>query len=477
MPTASIRVRLTAWYGAVLMVTVVGLGAATYLMLARSLRERVDATLDFEFEEARERLDAGHRPVELAGAPAAFHESFLLRVLGPGGRVLAESPRLAGLPLAVPPAGSGAGPAAHFDARLGPIGPCRVVSGRVGSGPERRTVLIATSLDAYLGELEELRGALLTILPAGLAAAMLGGYWLAGRSLAPVGRMTEAARRISAENLGERIAPAGPGDELGRLAETLNAMLDRIDLAFGATRRFTADAAHELRTPLATIRTEAEVALLATRDPEAYREALRSVVEEAERLSRLADRLLLLSREDAGVALTRRPVRLDEAVRQAADAAAVVARGAGVSLRIGPLCPARVAGDPDLIRQVLDNLVGNAVEYTPAGGEVVVSARRADGRVVLEVRDTGVGIPGDALPRIFDRFYRVDESRSRRTGGTGLGLSIAKAAVERHGGTIEVASVPGLGSTFRVAFPAEFDGEPGGPEGLGAASSGSIRKN
>ncbi|RUL84924.1 sensor histidine kinase [Tautonia sociabilis] len=476
MPSASIRVRLTAWYGAVLMVTVVGLGTATYLLLASSLRERVDATLDFEFEEARERLESGHPPGELAGAPAAFHESFLLRVLGPGGRALAESPRLAGLPLPVPATGAGAGPSAHFDATLGPIGRCRVVSGRVGPAPGRWTVLIATPLESYFRELEELRGALLTILPAGLAAATIGGYWLAGRSLAPVQRMTEAARRISAENLGERLAPAGPGDELDLLAETLNAMLDRIDQAFAATRRFTADAAHELRTPLAAIRTEAEVALLAPRPPEEYREALRSVVEEADRLSRLADRLLLLSREDAGRALDRRPVRLDEAVREAAEAAAVAAGRAGVSLRVGPLCPAEVAGDPDLIRQVFDNLLDNAVKYTPAGGEVAVTARREGGRAVIEVRDTGVGIAGDALPRIFDRFYRADPSRSRRTGGTGLGLSIARAVVERHEGTIGVESDPGVGSTFRVAIPARFVEDPGG-RSRAESVSGSIRKN
>ena len=192
---------------------------------------------------------AGQPAEELADAPAAFHEAYLLRILSPMGGPWPRAPTWPVMP-SPSRAWSGVGePSSHISVRLGPLGSYRVVSGAIGADQGHRIVQIATSLDSYEGELSELRGVLWTILPAGLVVATIGGYWLAGRSLAPVQRMTEAARRISAANLGERIEVANPDDELGRLGATLNAMLDRIDRAFAATRRFTADAAHELKTP------------------------------------------------------------------------------------------------------------------------------------------------------------------------------------------------------------------------------------
>ena len=454
MPSSTIRVRLTAWYGGVLMLTLIGLGIAVYMLMERALLVRVDAMLDFEFEEAAERLAEGDTAVELTDAPTAFHEAYLLRIGGPDGRPLAQSPSLVGLAIPVPRVGGPIEPSSHGSVTLGGLGPCRVVGGEIRVGGRRQLLQIATMLEVYRGELADLRGVLWTILPGGLLAATAGGYWLAGRSLAPVQRMTEAARRISAVNLGDRIVLANPRDELGRLGSTLNAMLDRIDRAFAATLRFTADAAHELRTPLASIRTEAEVALLARRSPEDYQETLRSVVEEAERLARLADRLLLLSLEDSGPSLERRSVRLDLAARDAARDASEASRRAGLTLQIEPMPALEVEGDPDLLRQVLDNLLDNAVKSTGDGGTVTVRGHRDGHLAIVEVIDTGVGIPEEALPRIFDRFYRVDPSRSRRSGGTGLGLSIARAVIERHGGTIDAASAVGRGSTFRAVLPA-----------------------
>jgi heavy metal sensor kinase len=454
MTRASIRLRLTAWYGGLLTATIAALGFAASTLMAQSLLKRVDAMLDFEFAEAAERLDSGRPPEGLADAPAAFHETYLLRILGPGGEPLAESPGLEGRPLPVPPGLRAGDPPAHASVALGGRGRFRAAAGAVGSGAGLRIVQIATPLAPYEQELAELRDVLWAILPAGLAAATIGGYWLAGRALAPVDRMTEAARRISAANLGERLAVANAGDELGRLAETLNAKLDRIDREFAATRRFTADAAHELRTPLASIRTEAEACLIAPRSLDDYEETLRSIVEEAERLSRLADRLLALSSEDSRASLPRRWTRLDEAVQEAVDHAAPAADRAGIAIRIDGLPRVEVQGDRDLLRQVFDNLLDNAIKYTPAGGVVTVRGRRDGDRAIVEIDDTGVGIPADAIPRIFDRFYRADPSRNRRTGGTGLGLSIAKAVVERHGGAVEATSEPGRGSTFRVLLPA-----------------------
>lgn len=453
MTPASIRIRLTTWYGTLLVMTIAGLGIAVYMLMAQSLMKRVDAMLDFEFEEAAERLTAGQPAEGLTNAPAAFHEAFLLRIMTPDGQTLAQSPSLNGQPIPVPGLGTVEKASSHLSAKLGALGSCRVVTGAIGSDAEHRIVQIATSLASYEGELAELRVVLWTILPAGLVVATVGGYWLAGRALAPVERMTEAAQRISAANLGERIEVTNAGDELGQLGETLNAMLDRIDHAFVATCRFTADAAHELKTPLASIRAEAEVALLAPRSTDEYEETLRSIVEETERLARLADRLLLLSREDADASLPRRLIRLDEALRAATDHAAEAAAHARILLQVEDLPHVEVEGDHELLRQVFDNLLENAVKYTPAGGVVTVRGRCIDHRAIVEVSDTGVGIPDEALPRVFDRFFRVDTSRSRRTGGTGLGLSIAKAVIERHGGTTEATSTLGQGSTFRVLLP------------------------
>lgn len=453
MPRASIRTRLTMWYGGVLVLTLVGLGVAVYLLMSRVSLDRVDAMLDFEFREAAERLASGRTPESLAEEPAAFHESYMLRVLDERGRVLAQSERLRGQPSPLPAGRPPEGRRLYASVTLGPLGVCRVISDGVATGSGRRIVLIATSLDAWRTELSELRGVLWTILPAGLLAATLGGYWLAASSLAPIGRMAEAARRVSAKNLGERLVVANPDDELGRLAATLNAMLDRIDRGFAAARRFTADAAHELKTPVASIRSEAEVTLLSRRSPEDYERTLRSVVEEAARLARLADRLLALSREDAGGTGGFRPVRLDLTVREAADVARDAARRAGLDFRVEEVPAVSVDADPESLRQVFDNLLDNAVKYTPAGGRIAVRGRCTNGRTVIEVSDTGVGIPAEALPRIFDRFFRADPSRSRRTGGAGLGLSITRAIAERHGGTVEVESRPGTGSTFRVTLP------------------------
>ncbi len=457
MIRTSIRARLTLWYGGVLMLTLLGLGVAVCLLMARASLARVDASLDFEFREAAEALAGGRPAAELASGPAAFHEAYLLRVEAGPDQVLAESPRLAGHSLPRAPDGpTGTGAVQHASLELGPLGACRLVSGRVGTPTGPCVLRIATSMSPWQAEQAELRRVLWAILPLGLLAATAGGYGLASSSLAPIGRMTEAARQITAESLDRRLVVGHPGDELGRLATTLNAMLDRIDRGFAAARRFTADAAHELRTPVATIRTEAEVCLLKARTPEEYAETLRSVVEEAGRLGRLADRLLTLSREDAGATGGPRPVRLDRLVGTSVAAARDAAQAAGIALDLegDALDPMVVMGDAEALRQVFDNLLDNAVQYTTPGGGVRVRGGIDGPWAVVEILDTGVGIAPEVLPRIFDRFFRADPSRCRRTGGAGLGLSIVRAVVERHDGQVEVESRPGVGTRFRVRLPA-----------------------
>jgi heavy metal sensor kinase len=450
----SVRVRLTLWYGGVLAVILLALGGAVYLMLGHALLGRIDDLLDREFHEVEERLEEGAAVETLACGCHDHHGHSALRVRDARGQVLAESRELSGADLPWPADRDGGGqPTYHFGtAPAG--GRYRVKSGKLASDQGELWVQVAAPLDGYDHELAELRAVLLTLLPAGLLLAVAGGYWLAGRALAPVQRMTETARRISAQNLRERIPSANREDELGRLAETLNSMIGRLERSFDAMRQFTADASHELRTPLTAMRTEVEIALRNARTPDDYQQVLASVLEEVERIAKLADSLLLLSREDAGAApAVRRPVRLDDLVREVAGHAKAVAEQAGVALTVGELPVATVDGDPDRLRQVFFNLFDNAVKYNRAGGTVTVRGHRAGRHVAIEVRDTGVGIPADELPRVFDRFYRVDKSRSRRMGGAGLGLSIVKALVEGHGGRVEVESTPGEGSTFRVVLP------------------------
>jgi len=453
MAPASIRARMTSGYVVVLMLTLLGSGVAVYVLLSRALVQRVDEMLDFELAEARERLAAGLPIEELSQEPAAFHETFLLRILAADGRVLAQSSRLDRHSVALPaklPSGAGT---YHWDARLGGSNSYRWVIGEARNGTERMFVQIATSREALEDELEKVRRVLLTMLPAGALAAAFGGYWMAGRALVPVQRMTEAAHRISADNLGDRITVACSHDELGQLATTLNAMLDRIDQAFAASRRFTADAAHELRTPIASIRAEAELCLRSRREIPEYEQILGSVLEEAERLTRLTDRLLLLSRNDAEARFPVRSLRLDLLVARLAEGLQPTARKAGLELRVEELPPVVVDGDDDLLSQAFDNLLDNAVKYTGAGGTITVRGGSDDGWACVEISDTGIGIPEELLPRVFDRFYRVDPSRSRHTGGTGLGLSIARSVIQRHGGTINVMSRRGSGSRFLVSLP------------------------
>jgi len=450
----SIRARLTIWNAAVTAAIIFVLGIIVYFALSRAILERVDAVLSFEYKETVERLEKLGADEELGGVPEAFLEEFLLRVTDPVGRVRMESPILHGMAWQ-PPESQPPGSEPSFDTMsVGASGEQRMVYGRVGGTHAGWTVQIASSLADYRREMAELRNILLMLFPLSLLIASFAGYGLAGRALAPVERITRTAQRISGSNLNERITSDRPDDELGRLAGTLNAMVGRLAESLEATRRFTADASHEFMTPLAQIRTEAEVALQAERPAAEYADVLRSVVEDVERLTRLAGQLLSLAKEDAQAGephLDDCP--LGSVVRAATAAAEPTAVQAGVTLALGDIDDVTLSIDADRLRQVLDNLLQNAIRYNRPGGRVDVSVQVAARHVAILVVDTGIGIPAEALPHIFDRFYRVDRARSRRAGGTGLGLSIARTLVENMHGRIEVESGVGQGSTFRVVLP------------------------
>ena len=291
---------------------------------------------------------------------------------------------------------------------------------------------------------------------AGLAIA--GGYFLAGRVLSPVGAMAQKAREITAESLAKRLPVDNAQDEFGRLATVFNDTLSRLQDAFERLRRFTADASHELRTPLTAMRSVGEVALQHTLDDVAYRDVIGSMLEEVDRLTRLVESLLILTRADSGkVQLAAEALDLGGLAGHVIDQLRVLADEKQQELTLRAPIRVRATGDAALIRHALMNLIHNAIKYTPNGGAITVEVNGTGGEAMIEVRDTGPGIPAAHRDRIFDRFYRVDPGRSREEGGVGLGLAIAHWAVEVNGGHIELASDETDGSSFQVFLPSADD--------------------
>jgi heavy metal sensor kinase len=285
--------------------------------------------------------------------------------------------------------------------------------------------------------------------------AIAGGYLLAGRVLAPVGAMADKAREITAESLAERLPVDNSEDEFGRLATVFNDTLSRLQGAFERLRRFTADASHELRTPLTAMRSVGEVALRKPLDASAYRDVIGSMLEEVDRLTRLVESLLTLTRADSGkIQLTPENFDLKALAGNVIDQLRVLADEKQQDLTLRAPSAIHATGDSALLRQALTNLIHNAIKYTPHGGAISVELKAANsGQAIIEVRDSGPGSPAAHRDRIFDRFYRVDASRSREEGGVGLGLAIARWAIEANGGRIRLASDRGSGSVFQVLLP------------------------
>ncbi|MFO0909855.1 MAG: ATP-binding protein [Isosphaeraceae bacterium] len=327
-------------------------------------------------------------------------------------------------------------------------------------GPAQTTILVGRPIHHEIGGLHRMA---LQLTLSGLAvfvAGLLGGWWLSARAVRPIVAMSNTVSTINATNLAQRLDLEGVDTELSSLGSLINTMLERLEGSFAQQVRFTADASHELRTPLAVILSQVELALARPREAAAYREALEACGRAGHRMKSLVDDLLTLARADSGkLELRLEPVDLGRVAEDCVALLRPLAQKRGVRLTTD-VSPTPLKADPARLAQVLTNLLSNAIQYNHNGGEADVSVRLDAGEALVVVRDTGVGIPADDLPRVFDRFHRVDSARSRESGGSGLGLAICRSIVEAHGGTIAVSSLLDRGTTFTVRLPRSPLAEP-----------------
>ena len=453
MARVSIGLRLTLWYSTVLALALSLFAVSVWLVAQHRLFESVDATLSQRTTAVIAVLTEvdPKDPVleELTEYAKVTPEGNLLAVRDETGTELLST---RGIALPWPDAVAGK----KFETLTIKNRNYRMLVVSEPALGHRYEILAATPLFDVETLLRGFRNLLLAMAPLVLLIASVGGYWLSRRALAPVDRITGAARSISIQNLSQRLAVPATGDELQRLSETWNDMLQRLEAAVKRLTQFTADASHELRTPIALIRTTAELTLRRERPAETYKEALHQIVAETERTARLVEDLLALARADAGLpALPMNRMELAPLVQEVCRQGRVLAESRRVQLSAEvPERPVYVLGNHPALRRMFLVLLDNAVKYTPAGGSVTVSLGCDNAGATVAVQDTGIGIEESVLPHIFERFYRVDESRSRDVaGGSGLGLSIAKWIAETHRAEIQAESVAGRGSTFRVKFP------------------------
>ena len=446
----SIKFRLTVWYLIGILLLLVAFGMVAYIMLSKNLYRNLD-------EGLRARVAELENSIAVEDNQISFEEKFndLVLIYDADG---ALSQRL--------------GPNVRFSnieemVQQALFGESGFLTATTTEGQEVRLYAAPFNLDSrtriavIVGRLtREIQDMLsifkVVIIYSALGVLILagvGGMFLANRTLKPVDHMTDIAREIGEGDLSRRIDVQSE-DEMGRLAATLNWMIGRLEEAFQKQRQFAADASHELRTPLAIIQAESSLALDRRRTQAEYRRSLELVSGEVTYMSDIIGKLLLLAREDAGTEPANfQEVNVKDLISDLSSDLEALAQEKGVAFNLGPLDDLMVKGDRFKLRQLFLNILDNAIRYTPSGGNVSSTLVRKNGNALVSITDTGVGIPAEELPFIFDRFYRVDKARSRADGGLGLGLAIASSIVRLHGGQIEVESQVGKGSTFRVILP------------------------
>lgn len=455
---ATLRTRLTAWYTLLMSLTLLLFSGYLYLRLERGLLAQIDAALQVAASQALANLDEEDDRLAFQNTEAFQPVTvrlnlagFAVRLIAPDGTVWDGFGGYAEVPLWVPSAAGyhtlGTGEA-RWRVYSQPI--------RTPGKPAVVWLQVAQSLRSLEEATESLRTQILLGLPFVLVLAWLGGYVMADRALRPIDHIARTARDIGAGQLSRRIGYTGPQDEVGRLASTFDRMLDRLQEAFERERRFTADAAHELRTPLTALKGRIDVILNQPRTAAEYESALHDMEKEVDRLIHLSAELLLLARLDQ-MRLPWQPqiVDLSELLHVIVDQVRPVADARGLTLAEEVPQGLSIAGDHDHLVRLFLNLLDNALKYTPPGGYVTLRAGEEPKSVWVAISDTGPGIPPEHLPHVFERFYRIEEARSRKSGGAGLGLAIAYEIAQRHGGTVEVQSEPGCGATFVVHLPSQ----------------------
>ncbi len=456
MKRLSIRLRLTAWYVAILLASLSLFGIVAFVAMRKGIEKSVDENLAGQANGVAEVVGRvlQQEPAELQDQLREHRElreqADFLQVCDRNGRWIYRSRLMEHYDVPVP-AKASYSPYNVMAADL----PLRVLVRDVSAGGQRYRIQVAAPMDDFYDAIDQFKLMILLLSPLVLVLASGGGYWLSGRALAPVDKITRAAQDINSNSLAKRLEIPQSGDELQRLSETLNSMLGRLESSFNRITQFTADASHELRTPLALMRTTTEVSLRTSQTVADYREAQQEILAELEKTSSLVEKLMLLARADAGVeTLQRAPVNVGECLRDACKDGQVLAQAK--QLKFSANLDGQdllVKGDSHALRRLFLILIDNAVKYTPPGGSVSVALTANNGSAVAEVRDTGIGVSAEHQPYIFDRFYRADKARSREFGGVGLGLSIARWVAEGHRGTIELQSTPGAGSVFRICLP------------------------
>jgi heavy metal sensor kinase len=466
-----VRTRLTLWYVCVLALVLVAFSLGVYLLIARNLHDRLDNSLRDSIA-AMERLlpyelDEGEsfQKSAVSAVEEPYYPNQSVVIFDALGNQLSAKTSPNEIPASLPVAPHEILDRIRFDIAPNNASSAgngrRVASRRLTIPKHQATYLLVASqsLDALANELALVRRIFVIAIPLALALAGVGGWLLARKSLAPVVAMSERARRISGENVEDRLPVTNPRDELGRLAITFNEMLERLTASLSQQRQFMTDASHELRTPLHVIRTSVDVTLgKLNRDKREYREALEITSAQVRRLSRIVEDMFLLARADAG----RRPLErldfyLDELLGETARAANVLAASREVNI-VTDLAPDSAwRGDEGLMRQMMLNLLDNAIKFTPPGGRVELNLARHTSGYEITVSDTGVGIPRAAQDHVFDRFFRANGARSQSQdtngSGAGLGLSIARWIAEAHEGRLELRHSDPHGSIFVVTLP------------------------
>ncbi len=463
MSNTSIRVRLTIWYGCGLALIMILFASALYLVMSRALEDQIDHSLEDAAMAAARSLEE-HRfgPFLLLDDLAqAFPELALLdkffQIFGPQGQITLQSANITtqNIPLSESAMQAALqGQATYESVRFQGGISIRLLSYPIKHGETLVNILrVGTSLRPVEEMLNRLVFVLLIGSPLAVIVSMLGGWFLAGRALRPVDTITLAAQRIAAGDLTQRIHTTS-ADEIGRLASTFNDMIARLEASIRQIRQFSADASHELRTPLTITKGETELALRKERTPEVYREVLESNLEEIDRMSRIVDELLFLSRADLGeIKIAKEPVQLDQLVQEIQHQAIVLGKDREVETVLGTLEPTQVVGDEWRLRELFLNIVDNAVKYSQEKGTVEINLEHANGMAKISVQDNGIGISPDEQKLVFDRFFRSDTARAHAQKGTGLGLAICKWIAETHQGQIQIESTPGQGSRFTIFLP------------------------